>query len=276
MRQTTLATLTFQGLADAFNLVYTGYFIPMTVSEGGARSHVEAGDIVLDASPLWLDDAGAVVGFAVLGVRGARGWVGGFGVAPRYREQGVSHGLIGALLDHARRVGVRNVALEVLVQNAPAIRTYKGAGFAHRRDLRTFRWEQPSAAGNGPDIHLAEPAALLAHRARIGAPPPWQREQESMAKTPGLIGLAFGTPDAPQAFLLARISDDAVTIVDIAAPDAERATQLIGALARRAPDRPMRLTNEPGESPVCAALESLGWEEIIRQHEMMCVFSPLD
>lgn len=60
------------------------------------------------------------------GVSGARGWGGGFGVAPRYRGQGMSHGLMGALLDHARRIGVRDVALEVLVQNAPAIRTYKG------------------------------------------------------------------------------------------------------------------------------------------------------
>jgi GNAT superfamily N-acetyltransferase len=275
MRQTTLATLTFQGVADVFNLVYADYFIPTTVSERGARSHVEAGDIVLDASPLWLDDTGAVVGFAALGVRGARGWVGGFGVAPDYRGQGMSHGLIGALLDHARHIGVRDVALEVLAQNAPAIRTYMRAGFAHRRDLRTFRWVQPSAVEDGPDMQPAEPAALLAHRARIGTAPPWQRERESMAKTPGLSGLASGAPEAPQALPPSRTTNNAVAIVDIAAPDAETATQLIGALARRSPGRPMRLTNEPEESPVCAALESLGWEEILRQHEMICAVPSL-
>src|SRR3954451_16192561 len=152
MRQTTLATLTFQGVADAFNLVYTGYFVPTNVSAHGARSHVEAGDIALDASPLWLDDTGAVVGFAALGVRGLRGWVGGFGVAPAYRGQGVSQGLIGALLEQARGLGIGEVALEVLVQNAPAIRTYERAGFVHRRDLRTFRWKQPVATEDRPDI----------------------------------------------------------------------------------------------------------------------------
>jgi ribosomal protein S18 acetylase RimI-like enzyme len=270
MRHTTLAMLSFQGIADAFNLVYTGYFVPSTVDEERARYHMEAGDIALDASPLWLDEAGAVVSLAALGVRGARGWVGGFGVAPAYRGQGISHALIGALLESARRIGLRDVALEVLVQNTPAIRAYTRAGFAHRRDLRTFRSEQPVAADNGNEVHPADPAALLSHRARIGVPPPWQREPGSLAKTPGLEGLACGISDDPRAFLIYRASDSAVTLIDIAAPDADAALQLVDALARRCPGRPMRLTNEPEESPVCAALDSLGWTEIIRQHEMVC------
>lgn len=276
MRQTTLATLTFRALADAFNLVYTDYFVPVAVTEQAARSHVEAGDIDRASSPLWLDDTGGVVGFAALGVRGTRGWVGGFGVAPAYRGQGISHGLIGALLDRAKRIGVRDVALEVLAQNAPAIRAYRRAGFAHRRDLRTFRWAKPVEAGEGPEMHPADPASLLPHRARIGASPPWQREPASVAKMPGLEGLACGAPDAPRAFLLSRAVDDAITIVDIAAPDADTAIRLVGALARRAAGRPMRLTNEPEGSPVCAALSSLGWEEIIRQHEMLYFLPPPD
>ncbi len=273
MRQTTLATLTDHERADAFNLVYTDYFVPVTLTEQGAQSHVEAGDIALAASPLWLDDTGEVVALAALAVRGTRGWVGGFGVAPAYRGHGVSHGLIGALLDRARRIGVRDVALEVLVQNAPAMRVYLRAGFAHHRDLRTFRWAHPIVAGEVLDIHPAIPASLLPHRARIGASPPWQREPASVAKMPGLAGLACGASDAPQAFLLSRAFDDAITIVDIAAPNAETTIRLVHALARRSAGCPMRLMNEPAESPVCAALESLGWEEIIRQHELRCVLA---
>src|SRR4051812_49609450 len=107
MRQTTLATLTFQGVADAFNLVYTGYFVPTNVSAHGARSHVEAGDIALDASPLWLDDTGAVVGFAALGVRGLRGWVGGVGGAPPHPGEGGRPGAVRAPLRQTRGVRPR-------------------------------------------------------------------------------------------------------------------------------------------------------------------------
>src|SRR5207248_10219096 len=98
--------------------------------------------------------------------------------------RGVSHVLIMALLESAGRTGLRDVTLEVLVQNAPAIRAYIRAGFAHRRDLRTFRWAQPVAAGSGSGAHPADPAILLTHRARIGAAPPWQREPGNLAKTP--------------------------------------------------------------------------------------------
>ena len=276
MRQTTFATLTHQGMADAFNLVYTGYFVPVAIGARDAHALMQAGDIALDASPLLLDDTGAVVAFAALGVRGTRGWVGGFGVAPANRGRGISHQLIGALLDCAQRMGVHTVALEVLVQNVSAIRTYLHAGFVQHRDLRTFRCEQPDATEDGSDITQADPAVLLPHRAQIGAPPPWQREPASVEKVPGMVGLVYGRPEAPQAFLLSRTSDDAVTIVDMAAPDTETTIRLVGALARRSPGRPMRLTNEPAESPVCVALASLGWEEIHRQHEMYYVVPPPD
>ena len=35
------------------------------------------------------------------------------------------------------------------------------------------------------------------------------------------------------------------------------------------PGRTLHLTNEPEESPVCAALDRLGWAETLRQHEMV-------
>ncbi len=50
--------------------------------------------------------------------------------------------------------------------------------------------------------------------------------------------------------------------------DATLDDALVGALAARLPGRPLRLSNEPAESPLCAALERLGWQESLRQDEM--------
>src|SRR5918998_3291615 len=92
---TTLGTLHPQALAAAFNAVYAGYVEPFVMDERAARQHVAVNDIALDRSPLWLDDAGDVVGLGAIGVRGERGWVGGFGVAPAYRGRGLGHRLGG-------------------------------------------------------------------------------------------------------------------------------------------------------------------------------------
>src|SRR5918998_2213789 len=135
---TTLGTLHPQALAAAFNAVYAGYVEPFVMDERAARQHVAVNDIALDRSPLWLDDAGDVVGLGAIGVRGQRGWVGGFGVAPAYRGRGLGHRLAAALLEAAAGAGIRRVQLEVFTHNPRAIRTYQRAGFEHRRDVRIF------------------------------------------------------------------------------------------------------------------------------------------
>ena len=89
MHETTLAVLSPAELAAAFNTVYTDYVVPFMVGEAWARQHVAANSIALEHSPLWRDDAGAVVGLAALGVRGDRGWVGGLGIAPAHRGRAV-------------------------------------------------------------------------------------------------------------------------------------------------------------------------------------------
>ncbi len=267
MERTTLAILSDEEMADAFNRVYTDYVGPFTVTAEGLRQHIDTTDIALDHSPLWRDDTGAVVALAALGMRERRGWVGGFGVAPADRGQGISHALIAALLDTARRIGLREVALEVLTGNTRAIRTYQGAGFVLRRDLRTFRWDGPLATDAATDVYPAEPTMLLAHRARFGPPPAWQREARGVARISGVEALALGVPGRPEGFVIYRPSDGGVVIVDLAAT-AEGVAPLIGALAGRYPGRAMRLVNEPEESPLCGALEALGWREAMRQHEM--------
>lgn len=250
MHQTTLATLSPAELAAAFTTVYQDYLVPFVVDEGWARLHLASNDIVSAASPLWLADDGRVIALAALGRRGARGWVGGFGVASDYRGRGLASRLIAALLDSARVLGLAEMRLEVIAGNTRAIRTYERAGFARVHDLRFLTLEPAGAAGRGDPLSPVDLAEMLAHGARLRpVAPVWQREAGAIARTPNLAGAALGPVDAP---------------------DVASALALAAALPRHLPGRTLRLANEPEGDPVCAALDRLGWRETLRQYEMAC------
>lgn len=271
MRETTLATLDHAGLAAAFTKVYQDYLVPFVVDASWAGPHVAANDLDLEHSPLWLDDEGKVVALAALGRRGERGWVGGFGVAPEHRGRGLAARLIDALLTSAHGVGLAEVQLEVIAGNTRAIRTYERAGFVRTRDLRILaRPDDAPMPEPGGDVFAAAPDQLLPHGTRLRATrPAWQRESASLAHLTGLSGLATGSADAPTAYLLYRAGETSAGIVDFAAPTVELALTLAAALARLLPGRTLRISNEPEESPTCAALDRLGWRETLRQHEMI-------
>lgn len=276
MRETTLAALDFPAIGAAFTTVYQHYFQPFVMNGDAARQHVTMNDIDRACSPVWLDDAGAVVAMAALGVRGDAGWVGGFGVAPDHRGQGLSHRLMERVQEIARGLGLRTLWLEVLTMNAPAIRTYERAGFARVRDLRILASPVPAAPADRTEVAIQEaaPAVLLHERERITPiRPAWQRAPQSLAQVSGLSGFALGDATEPRAYTLHRLTANAVYLADIAAPDAASVPSLVGALAKQFPDRALHLSNEPEESPVCAVLDRLGWTERIRQHEMVFRFS---
>ena len=101
MRMTTLAALDDEARRDAFNRVYEGYLVPLRLTTAQVTRHFEVNDIALAHSPVWLNEDGAPLALAALGLRGERGWVGGFGVAPLARGQGLGRRLIAATLVEA-------------------------------------------------------------------------------------------------------------------------------------------------------------------------------
>lgn len=271
MHESDLTGLSAADLAAAFNLVYTDYVIPFSMSEAAMRQHVAAHAIARDRSLLWRDDAGAIIGLGVLAVRGERGWVGGFGLAPNWRGRGLSGTLISALLDRARGVGLRRVQLEVVTTNTRAIRTYERAGFRRTRELLILGADAPAVPASGATVTEVSPATLLAGIPGLALPDyAWQREPASLLAFPDLQGLVLGPPASPHAFVVFTASAAAVQIQALAGDSAESLVALSGALARRLPGRSLRLVNEPEESPVPAALLAAGWWELMRQYEMVC------
>lgn len=271
MHESNLTGLSAADLAAAFNIVYTDYVVPFTMSEAAARQHVAAYAINLDHSLLWRDDTGAIVGLGALGVRGERGWVGGFGLAPGSRGRGLSGALIAALLGQARSVGLRQVQLEVLTTNDRAIRAYERAGFKRTRALLILGADNFAVPVPGVAVTEVSSAMLLAGAPGLSLPHyAWQRETPSLLALPELQGLVLGSPASPRAFAVFTASATTVQLQAFAGDADESLVALIGVLASRLPGRSLCLVNEPEESTVSAALLAVGWRELLRQYEMVC------
>jgi ribosomal protein S18 acetylase RimI-like enzyme len=270
MRVTTLAALDAAAQRDAFNRVYEGYLIPLHLTTEQVAQHFDLNDIARAHSPVWLDDDGAVLALAALGVRGTRGWIGGFGVAPPARGLGLGRRLIAAVLAEAAALGLRQVRLEVLAGNTAASRVYARAGFVHRRWLRTFERAgaaPPPAGAAGAVAELAAGAALAWAAGQRREPPAWQREPESLRHLPALRALALGTPAAPLAVAVYSAGAADAHLLDLTGPPAAL-WSLLAALVARFPGGRLRVGNEPEASPLCALLAANGWQEVIRQREM--------
>jgi [ribosomal protein S18]-alanine N-acetyltransferase len=77
-----------------------------------------------------LDDRGAVAGYAGLAVQPqGEAWVQNIAVRRDAQRAGIGRALLEALLAEAGRRGVRNMLLEVAVDNAPAQKLYASYGF---------------------------------------------------------------------------------------------------------------------------------------------------
>jgi ribosomal protein S18 acetylase RimI-like enzyme len=270
--RTTLDRIEPARRAAAFNAVYENYLMPVALTDEQFRDHVTTHDVLASGSPVWLDDDGAVAALALLGVRGERGWIGGFGIAAAHRGRGLSHALTEETLANARTLGLQDVRLEVLVDNPRAIRSYETAGFVRTRDLRVL--VRPGDAPALPVAALAITPVAVDRAIAIGAAfdrtaPCWQREPASLAHVNGLEGLAFGNEASPSAAALARRIGDGVRIGLFAARDGTAAAGALAALIARWPGAGITVVNEPEESPLQATYAACGFREVHRQHEMI-------
>jgi ribosomal protein S18 acetylase RimI-like enzyme len=267
-------------LTRIWNLGYTGYFIPFTFTEEMLAGWLRNGDFDLSHSVVAMDGE-KPIGFSLLGVRGGRGWIGGVGVSPDYRGQGMAYRLFAehvALIEE--QTDLRTVQLEVLTENW-ARKVYERAGFAVVRRLGVMQGV-PGAmvsagagdgAGAGARPQVAPPVALLAHHDRLhgGCRAVWQREISWLEKSlPATAeGLYTGALEAPSGYLIVAPAGEGVRIADGAALTEADAADLVAMLAERYPGKNVSAVNEPDDGPLYKALVAAGVAEARSQWEML-------
>ena len=248
-------------LASTFTASYDGYFIPFVVDEEQMSYLVDVFDLDLSRS-LVAVERDRPVGLATLGHRGERTWLGGVGVVPDQRRAGVGELLTRALLEAARKAGARELALEVIVENAPAIALYEKLGFARTRELEVLSLTAGRERSDARETDVEEALRFVA--AARGGTEPWQRADETVAKLArrGSTQRAVAVDGAAAVF---SQDGDRVDLLQ-AAGESAALPALIAALRSRGN---VSALNFPAGEPVATALREAGATVRLRQHEMV-------
>lgn len=262
--------------AALMNLAYADYHVPLQVDADGLARMDYLYDVDGDASVV-AERGGELIGQALLSRRGERGWVSAVGTVPAARRQGAARAMMAALLANARRIGLREVILEVISENQRAHALYLDLGFVDTRELLTWRLAADADPLPIPQELLSEaaPESVLPyfddwHRER----PCWQRELATIRRMLGRTrAYTLALDGRPAAYCLVADRVDSVGIVDAGInPDfgAVRAGRpLLQALSRLHPNRAMTIMNVPADDPLCRALAALRFNVTIRQWEML-------
>jgi len=260
MHRTTAAEVTRAAAAAAIERVFEQYLMPISFAEPVYALHVAINDIDPADSPIWYEE-GRIVAAALLGVRGRRGWVGGFGVAPPERGRGLGGALLADVLERARARGLETLALEALVQNERALQTYRSGGFRASRRLRSF------AVAAGAVARVSAEAPYTAAQPLLEAPdavvPCWQREPASLHNQ----GALHAVGDA-RAFCVFRHNAESAQLLKVHAANAPELATLAASVIAQTGAATLELINEPVDSALSAAAGELGWRIIFEQHEM--------
>jgi ribosomal protein S18 acetylase RimI-like enzyme len=268
------ASLDTEALAALFNRVYADYFVPLHLDAAAVTSLVELQDIDLEHSRVALAN-GELAGVALLGRRGERGWVGGMGVAPEHRRAGIGRRLMEALIAGARAAGLRELDLEVLEQNAPAIALYVALGFADTRRLEVLGRDPaaapaaPPASGGVADVEVGE--CLVEWKRLHPERPPWQRSRCVIERAPGLAAVGVrrdGRLDAAVVYRRTPARSSLLSLgLDAGAPPELLAAPL-AVVVERCASFPLVLLNLPERDPGRASLLDLGFTVQLAQREM--------
>lgn len=170
--------------ADVFTRGFADYLVKIVASPAVLLGMVRADGVDLGVSRIVVAD-GVPVGAALIARRGWTCRLAGMCLVPEGRRRGTGLALMERLGADAAARGERTMVLEVIEQNAPAVRLYEKCGFAKVRRLVGF---------DGPAAPVPAESAVLALEeidirelanvvARHGlADLPWQVSAETLAQ----------------------------------------------------------------------------------------------
>lgn len=267
----------FAAFTRAFNHAYSDYFTPISMTLSAFRALIAREDLSLDASVAAVED-GVIVGTGMLGIRGDTGWIGGMGVIPGRRRQGIGRQMMNHLIKQARERQITTLYLEVIEANTGAHALYHDIGFIDQRYLHILQ-RTPQPVPETPNTyHVMEddPDDVLTyydtfHDTRNC----WQRSRSSLAGLAyqaqalsvilpgGVAGYAIGWFTTPET----RIADLAVN-PDLGVQRLEVATALITHIHAGNSQADGSAYNISSNDPLLPAYEAIGYATNFSQIEM--------
>lgn len=264
-------------LVRALNLAYADYYVHISHTVDSFRSLTNRESVRLDASAVAMSGQ-RIIGMGLLAVREDRGWIGGVGVLPRHRHQGVGRIVMQSLIEQGQRLGLSTVQLEVISQNTNAHRLYESLGFVTVRELLVLY--RPSGADVPPLTHeslgltlrrMPAYSALDALPALIREQRPWQRQTSGLRQMVDILdGLGAWDASGQQVgAAVYRADSGQVGIMDIAATSPEVGEAILAHILNRGQWNDVSYVNVPDHDIVLPALLNHGFQENLRQYEMV-------
>lgn len=177
---------TLPDLANLLNRGFAEYVIPVHFTVDMLYNLLRKDDIDLAESRILLAN-GQACGVALIARRPARhtSRLAAMGIAKETRGRKAGAWLLRSLIDDARQRGEREMVLEVIEQNEPAVRLYRSHGFETVRRLVGFTHRYRQIEVVEPEelheLNLAEVVDLISRHALPELP--WQLSAETLSRT---------------------------------------------------------------------------------------------
>jgi ribosomal protein S18 acetylase RimI-like enzyme len=263
---------TTQQLVDIYNLTRADYLVPMPMRLVDLEEYLQVYDISLDGSVV-ATVGGQPVGLNLLGMREDQGWVTRLGVAASARRHGVAKALMDALLEGARLAGVRQMWLEVIVDNEAGKSLFQFFGFqpvgelvvAERPDVPPTRLPALEAT-----VETIDGRASLEKLSLREGHVDWKNHVNSLSKLDGLSGMEV-TSESGSAWIAFRPKDGRLekSILGVEkGPVREIGWLALHHLQRLHPGWVLRAENVPMEGTIWEAYQRAGFQTKFKRLEM--------
>jgi ribosomal protein S18 acetylase RimI-like enzyme len=172
-------------LVSMLNQGFEDYFIPIDFTNSMFLNMLHKDGIDLSASRLLLEDQ-TPCGIALIAPRGARrvSRLAAMGIAKEIRGKGAGSWLMKELVQEACERGEREMVLEVIEQNEPAVKLYQKCGFESVRRLVGYTYggknREEHEKGELHEIDLREMDRLISQYGLSDLP--WQLTGESVTQ----------------------------------------------------------------------------------------------
>lgn len=278
-----VSAVDFHAFTDAFNKAYRDYFTPIVMTPDAFHALIGRDDLILDGSVVALE-GDIIIGTGLLGIRNNEGWIGGMGVVPERRRQGIGRQMMHYLIARARERSVDRLYLEVIEQNIGAHALYQELGFRFTRYLHILKrtpTTSPQPAGDYRVTATPAPGALQWYDTFHDTPNCWQRSR------PSLVGLAsqsqallVSSSQGAVGYALGWFGPHEIRVVDLAVdPDLARqrhnaAAALLTHIHQQHPQAHASAYNFADDDALLSVFLDAGYVSDFRQLEMVLELTP--
>jgi len=204
-------------LVEILNRGFENYFVPIAFNVTTFLNMVRKDGTDLTSSRLLLSD-GVEAGIALIARRGWTSRLAAMGIAKEYRGLGAGSWFMRRLIDEACERGDREMVLEVIEQNEPAVRLYQKHGFEIVRRLVSYIRKDAieETVHKLSEMDLREAGRLIS---RYGLQDlPWQLSGESIAQlnppvraySSGQVCIVISNPEANDVVIWSLLAEPTV------------------------------------------------------------------